>query len=178
MTQPFPNIAKSSPIFDGIQAMFRPADWDEVLCMFNSSETFKGQIYRFEADMTVDHAEAISIDPNDRAGSFVVNNGKQSFAIGIDWFLTPEKFAGVLAHELGHYVNAEWDNATINYALSTRDIVNYQIALFGREGFAINNGITIAREINLATGVSIPINGQPPNVDLTAIAPRPPTRRL
>src|SRR6478752_631460 len=165
-----PNLTQASPLFSGIQRRFTTQQWTQVLALINSSETLRSQLTAYNLDIGLGRATRIELGSDAAAGKFETVSGTSLMTIGATWYLTPERFVGVLAHEIGHYVNRLVDGASWARSVATGDPTIVQVACMGREGFAIANSIAIAREINNAGGGTINIPGQRVGDDLVAMA--------
>ena len=169
---PTPNLTQSSAVFADIQSKFTSSQWTAVLALVNSSETLKLQLTAFAG--AISNGKAVPIDPGSvaAAAQFVqpANTGQSQITIGNSWYITPSQFVGVLAHEIGHYVNRFVDDTLWKQGVATGNPTEVQIACMSREGFAIANNIKISAEIQAAGGTGLVIPGQRPGDDLVAMA--------
>jgi hypothetical protein len=132
------NILRTSVALKDVQSKFTASQWDRALLLINSSEMLKAQIRSFERDIEAMNARALAEEKTVGAASFTYAGGISTLTLGTSWFESPEKFVGVLAHELGHYVNRQSDFSGWNKSVAGRNPKSVQRACLSREGYAFH----------------------------------------
>jgi hypothetical protein len=98
----------------------------------------RAKIRLFERNNGAGHAMAFQVKTPPGESYFEYDRGLPKLALGSSWFDSPEKFVGVLAHEMRRYVNRRGDLSGWNKSVACRNPKSVQTACLRREGYAFH----------------------------------------
>jgi hypothetical protein len=154
-------------IITGKEAMFKNIVLsDDVIALINKSETLVAQLLSYEINVKLGVTKAFANDMEKNGASWDPNSSVNAIVFGAFYGKPVTAYdaltiVGFLAHEIGHYANAEVDAKRWSEFGDTKSQSYHLSAWLGlyAEGEAIYNSYIIEKEIAANTGKHIAIVG-------------------